>query len=220
MSRVFAFAVLLVACTAPSSAQPADLVSPEHRVAPDDTASFVGPLLATLRAQAPLFATFDERRYYAFRKDATEFSGELRLDPQHGLSLRYLTPEERLLVVDTEGAFMADARGRRRNVPDDPRAQAATRLLLDVLRFDLAKLSAHFDLYAAQDSADAWRLAFIPKSDVKPADAFQPLFIHGEGPRVTSLELRRADSQRVRITIRETRSGAAFSSEELARYFR
>lgn len=216
---IFRLFLLLVLVVPPlRAALPADLVSPDYRLTPGENDSAWQPLLTELKAKPPLKATFTERRYFPFRKDSAQLTGEIRLDPGRGLSLHYLTPEDRLMVVDARGGFMADDRGRRRELPDDPRAHAATTALLNVLRFDLPELAKNFDIYATRDGA-AWRFTFVPRPGPL-ASVLQPIIITGENTLVQTIEMRKADSQRVEIIIGETHTGVTFDDAELARFFR
>jgi len=217
ISRLLLLLALAVAPAA-HAALPDDLVSDAHRITVGQNDSAWAPLVAELKANAPLSATFDEYRYFPFRKGAAKLTGEIRLDPVRGLSLNYTSPEKQMLVVDAKGGFMADSRGRRRELPDDPRARAATSALLDVLRFDLRRLAENFDIYAARD-ADTWRFNFTPKPGPL-ADVLHPIIVTGEGAIVKNIEMRKTASQRVEILIGETHTRITFPPEELARFFR
>jgi hypothetical protein len=212
--------LLFLACVALplQAALPTELVSADYQLTPGENDASWQPLLTELKAKPPLKATFTERRYFPFRKDATQLTGEIRLDPARGLSLHYITPDDRLMVVDARGGFMADERGRRRELPNDPRASAATTALLNVLRFDLPALAKNFDIYAARDES-AWRFTFVPRPGPL-AGVLQPIIITGENALLKTIEMRKADSQRVEIQIGETHTGITFDEAELKRFFR
>ena len=214
-----AFFLLLTLAALPLRAElPADLVSPAYRVTPGENDAAWLPLIADLKAKPPLKAVFTENRYFPFRKGPVKVTGEIRLDPVRGLSLHYLAPENRLMVVDASGGFAADEKGRRRELPDDPRAQAATRALLNVLRFDLPELAKSFAIYAARDGT-AWRFTFVPNPGPL-ADVLHPISVSGDNALVTVIEMRKTASQRVEILIGETHTGVTFDATELKQFFR
>src|SRR6185503_18937999 len=68
-------------------------------------------------------STFEERRFFPFRKQPIVLQGEIRIVPRRGLSLRYLQPEGRVLIIDEQGLLMRDNDGREQSPPSDSRAQ-------------------------------------------------------------------------------------------------
>lgn len=218
--RLLALALLLSPAALPLRAElPADLVAPAYQLEPGKNDTAWQPLLAALKSKAPLSATFEEHRYFAFKKTPVVLTGEIRLDPARGMSLHYQVPEERILVVDDRGGFMRDGKGRRlHDLPDDPRAQAATRALLHVMRFELGALAKDFAIYAARDGAD-WRFAFVPLPGPL-ADVLQPITVTGKDELVRTIEMKKADDQRVEILIGETHTNVTFTSADISRFFR
>ena len=212
--------ILLLLAVLPVLAElPQDLHRPEFRLQPGGVDASWQRLLAELQGAPPLRAEFEERRYFPFRRDYTALIGEIRLDPAHGLSLHYSSPQDQLMVVDARGGFMQNERGRRRELPDNPSARAATSALLHVLRFDLGRLAENFEIYAARE-ADRWAFAFIPRPDGQLAKALSPVTVRGEDGRVQLIEMRKSERQRVEIHVGATETGVSFTEEELARYFR
>ena len=69
-------------------------------------------LFAQLGAGKNRQATFEERRYFAFRSAPVVLTGEIRIVPDRGLSLRYLSPRPLVLIADTHGLLMRDEAGR------------------------------------------------------------------------------------------------------------
>ncbi|MFA6959887.1 MAG: outer membrane lipoprotein carrier protein LolA [Opitutaceae bacterium] len=197
---------------------PEDIATAENQIIPGKSDADWQPVLADLKAKPPLKANFEEHRFYPFRKNFTKLTGEIRLDPVRGLSLHYLTPDDRLMVIDDKGGFMKDEKGRRRDLPDDPRAQAATTALLHVLRFDLVELAKNFDLYGARDG-EFWRFTFVPRPGPL-SGVLNPITVTGDSGLVRRIEMRKSSSQRVEIIIGETATGVTFSADELARFFR
>ena len=211
---------LTLACLAVHAELPATIITPALQLMPGKNDAAWQPLLTALKAKAPIMATFEERRYFPFKKNPVVLTGEIRLDPQRGLSLHYQVPEERILVVDDRGGFMRDGKGRRlHDLPDDPRAQAATRALLHVMRFELSALAQDFSIYASRDGAD-WRFAFVPLPGGPLVDVLQPITVTGKDELVTGIEMKKSEDQRVEIHIGETHTNVTFNSTELTRFFR
>lgn len=185
-----------------------------NRLAADDPA-WTG-LAAAFAGRADGTADFSEQRFFPFRKAPVELKGESRASPARGLSLRYTAPEERIVIMDTQGLLVRDKRGET-NAPDDPRAAAATAALVQVLRFDLAALAKTFDLYGLREGP-AWRLAFVPRAaDVRRSVG--TILVAGTGDALERIEIRRSASQYVAIRIGTTRP-TPFSEAELKRFFR
>jgi hypothetical protein len=175
-------------------------------------------LLSRLAPQRARQSQFTERRFFPFRSAPVVLTGVVRIDPQRGLSLAYLTPDVRTLIIDAQGALLRDDRGRSRAMPADSRVQAATMALVSVLRFDLADLQRHFVL-RGQRLDSAWQLTLEPK-DPALAPGLSTLLVAGTGERLDRIDLIKSASQRIEITLRDTDDGAIFPPAALARYFR
>ncbi len=175
-------------------------------------------IFASLHDNAPLRATFAEARFHPFRAVPIKLSGELRLDPAHGLSLHYVEPEETTLIVDDRGLLMRDARGRERVAPPDHRAQDSTRALLQLMRFDYRALLADFTL---QDTyADGgWTFTFTPR-DTDLSASLGTISVSGQADRVNTIVMAKSPRQRVEITVTDATPRAEFTADEIARYFR
>ncbi len=163
-------------------------------------------------------SAFEERRYFPFRKAPVVLTGEIRIVPEVGMSLRYLTPEERVMIVDEQGLLFRDRAGREQPAPEDSRAQAATAALVNVLRFDLAKLQREFVIHGRRDGA-AWTLAFVPREPAF-AQLLGVLTVAGEDHRLRRIEMVKSPSQRIEIDIRDTREDVLFTGDTYRRFFR
>lgn len=175
-------------------------------------------LLARLAPNQTRQSKFEERRFFPFRKDPVVLTGEIRIVPELGLSLRYLTPEARVMIVDSKGLLMRDEVGRDREPPNDSRAQAATSALVRVLRFDLAGLQKDFAVHGRRDGA-AWTLAFVSR-DPAFANLLGTLTVRGENQNLLSIEMTKSPTQRIEIAIRDTVEDVLFTGDTLKRFFR
>jgi hypothetical protein len=208
-------AAALATATLATAEEPAPLVAPANRLAAD------APAWRDLRdkfGEAPdITANFEEHRVFPFRRDAVVLKGEVRVSRAHGLSLHYLAPEERTIVVDEKGLLVREASGQK-TAPADPRATTANQALLLVLRFDFAALEKSFELYGRRDG-EVWSLGLVPR-DASVRNAIGDLHVGGERATVRRIELRRSPKQHIDILIEPPRATTPFSADELARYFR
>jgi hypothetical protein len=215
-----ACAMLFIAAATPAAvaaeAPEPSAVSAENgrRIAPD--APEWRELARRLAEQPDTVASFEERRQFPFRKQPIVLGGEVRVSRRHGLSLRYTTPEERVVVLDEKGMLIRDASGQ--SVPPDPRAAPVNRALLHILRLDLAALAESFELHGQCD-AEVWALVLVPR-DEATRRAIGNIHVSGDAGVVRAIELRRGAQQRIEIAIAAPRTVDRFSSEDVKRFFR
>lgn len=210
----------LLACRplAAQAAAPVPWVSAANELVDPAGDPFWRDLIARLGPHKTRQSAFEERRYFPFRKAPVVLTGEIRIVPDAGLSLRYLTPEERIMIVDAKGLLFRDRDGQERPAPTDSRAQAATAALVNVLRFDLAKLSGEFVVHGRRDGA-AWQLAFVPR-DATFAQLLGVLTVAGEGGVLNRIEMVKSPTQRIEIEVRDTREDVLFTGDIFRRFFR
>ena len=175
-------------------------------------------LFAQLAPTRSRQSSFEERRYFPFRKEPVVLTGEIRFAPGQGLSLSYLTPDARVLIADDKGLLMRDDQGRERVPPSDDRAQGATTALVNVLHFDLPELEKSFEVHGRRDGA-GWAVAFVPR-DAQLAASFGTLTLTGEESRPRKIEIVRSPTQRIEILLGEPKDGVIFTGEVLRRFFR
>ncbi len=175
-------------------------------------------LFAQLAPHKTRQSKFEERRFFPFRKEAVVLTGEVRIVPDLGLSLRYLTPEKNTLIADAKGLLMRDDQGRERTPPNDSRAQAATSALVRVLRFDLAGLQKDFAVHGRRDGA-GWTLAFVAR-DPAFTSLLGILTVSGENQNLRTIEMTKSPTQRIEIAIRDTVEDVLFTGDTLKRFFR
>jgi hypothetical protein len=193
-------------------------IEPATKLAADDPAW--RDLAAAFAAQPDLVAHFDERRYFPFRKEPLRLAGEVRVSQEHGLSLHYTEPEDRVMIVDAAGVELRPPLANGAAASADPRtgSLANPAFLLDVLRFDVAALQKNFELYGRREQ-DAWALALVPR-DQRMQRALGRIYVRGTGPTVHAIELRRSARQHIDIAITDPRPVRAFSAAERKEFFR
>lgn len=196
------------------AAEPVAVVDPATRIAPDDPAW--RELAARFSSRPAGTAPFFERRVFPFRLTPIELQGESRVSPGRGLSLHYTAPEERIVVLDAQGVLVRDARGETAP-PDDPRAAAAHAALVQVLRFDLAALAAHFEIFGRREDG-RWTLAFVPRAD-EVRRRVGTITVAGRDEALERIEIRQSARQYVAIGLGPARA-TPFTAEELKRFFR
>lgn len=205
----------LVLTAAALAAEPGSLIEPGQRLVPD--APEWRDLVAQFSAAPDTTADFEEKRFFPFRKEPTVLRGEVRVSHARGLSLHYLAPDERTMILDDRGMLLREG-ARDKAPPADPRATAANDALRHILRFEFAALADKFELYGRREAA-TWSLALVPR-DEAVKKAIGDIFVSGEAATVRTIELRRSARQHVDIAIAAPRATTAFSAEELRRFFR
>jgi len=200
------------------AADPADLITPANKITVGENDASWRELATALAANGNVAAPFTENRYLPFKKIPVVFTGDMRLSPDRGLSLAYTKPENQLMIVDAKGVLLRDGRGRQRELPNDPRAQAATTALLHVMRFDLPELAKNFDLYG-QRTGDDWHLVFDPRPG-ELASVLSRLIVTGHRAQVKKLEMRKSALQGIEILIGDVRTHVDFTPEEIQKSFR
>jgi hypothetical protein len=160
---------------------------------------------------------FEERRYFAFRHQPITLSGVARLAPGRGLSLEYLTPQPRIVIVDQQGLLWREG-GSQSAAPADPHVQAATGAMAAVMRFDPVELARDFS-WRGTRQGDSWRLALTPH-DPAVAESLGSIVVSGAQGRLAEIELVTSPSQRIEIRLGPPLPDVAFAPETLAHYFR
>jgi hypothetical protein len=213
-ASVAALAMLL--CVRPAPAAEGDpLVNAEHRLSADAPAW--RDLTDAFAHQADTTADFTERRHFPFKKDPVELQGVVRVSTAHGLSLQYITPEARTVILDAQGMLIRVPSGQK-PPPADPRATAANDALRRILRFEFAALEKDFELYGRRDGAD-WTLALMPRTETLRRSIGR-ITVAGHATAIRRIELRRSAKQVIDILIAPPRPPAAFTTEDLKAYFR
>ncbi len=208
-------AVCLLSTTLGLAAEPDLLVNAEHRLTP--AAPVWSDLIEAFAHNPDIVADFAERRFFPFKKEPVELTGEVRVSATRGLSLHYTVPEERTVILDAEGVLIRAPAGEK-TPPADPRATAANEALLHILRFDFPALEKDFELYGQRDG-EAWRLALIPRTDALRRSIGR-ITVGGVGATIRQIEIRRSAKQAIEITIQPPRPPVAFAADELKRFFR
>ncbi len=193
-------------------------MSPENRLSDPARDPAWRELFQRLAPNRTRQSTFEERRYFPFRRAPVVLRGEIRIVPDRGLSLRYLEPEPHVMIVDAQGVLIRGADGRERAAPTDARAQAASSALVKILRFDVAALQEDFEMYGRRETS-GWSLAFFPRDPVL-ANLIGSVLVVGEGAVVSSIEMIKSPTQRIEISLRDTREDLLFTGDTLRRFFR
>lgn len=213
-----AFAPAAPGATAAEAAPPHPLATPETELRDPARDPAWQELFARLTAQKTRQSKFEERRYFPFRSAPVVLTGEIRIVPERGLSLRYLAPDPRVLIVDAQGVLLREADGRNRAMPDDARAKAATSAIGNVLRFDLGALQRDFAVHGRRDGA-AWSLGFVPRAETLRT-ALGLLVVSGTGATLQKIEMIRSPTQRIEVLVSDTEEDVLFTGDTLVRFFR
>lgn len=214
---LIALAVCLAGAVA-GRAEPPSLLDPSTLITDPAHDPAWKDLFARLAPGKNRLCKFEERRYFPFHKAPVILTGEVRIAPDRGLSLHYLTPEQRTVIVDDRGLLIRDAQGGERAVPAAGQAQTAITALVDILRFNLPQLQKNFALHGWRE-AGVWTLALVPRNP-ELASSLSSVVISGEEADLRRIELIESTAQRIEILIGETHEDVTFPAGELARYFR
>jgi hypothetical protein len=208
------------AAETPPAALPefAALISPETQLNdPENDPAWRG-VLARLAPSRTRQSSFEERRTFPFRREPVVLKGEVRVVPELGLSLRYLEPEERTVIIDAKGLVVRDPDGRERAMPSDNRAQAATAALGNILRFNLTALRKDFVIHGRQEG-QSWTLAFVPR-DPALTNSLGVIVVRGDEANLRRVEMVKSATQRIAVTIYDTKENVLFDGYTLQRFFR
>jgi hypothetical protein len=172
--------------------------------------------LAEQFAQQPeAMADFVEERYFPFRKDPVILMGEVRVSRTRGLSLHYVSPDVRTVIIDREGMLVRQSSGQ--TTPPDPRANLANNAMLNILRFDFAALDQEFEMYGKRADTE-WALALVPRAEALRR-AIGNIHVSGSGTAVRKIALRRSARQHIDIVMSSPRA-PALAPEDQKAYFR
>jgi hypothetical protein len=86
------------------------------------------------------------------------------------------------------------------------------------LRFDFSALEKDFELYGERNAA-IWTLVLVPRTDALRHSVGR-ITATGEDATIRHIEIRRTARQAIEIAIDPPRPSAAFTTEELKRFFR
>lgn len=176
------------------------------------------PLLKALADKGAIFSSFTEQRWFSFRRDPVVLTGEMRMSPDHGLSLRYVEPDEKMMIVDSRGIVLRNARGRSRVLKPDPESMNTGEALLRVMRFDLNGLMRDFEVYAV-GNRETWRFDFVPRAE-ELNEKVGPITVWGADEKVVRLEMRPEKGPRIEIAINSAQENVTFTAAELEKFFR
>lgn len=190
-----------------------------EKLDPVDPADSAWQQLATrLSALPDGRAEFEEERLFRFRSKPVHLAGIARASAQHGLSLEYLTPEPRIVIVDAQGVIFRES-GRDRAGPADARAQLMNQAMLRLNRFDLGALARDFVLQG-QLGGTGWLLHLQPRS-AESAQIDLELQADGDATGVRRIELFQRGRRIVTIRIQPPHAVPdGFAPEEIRRFFR
>ena len=203
-------------CVPPGQAAETDpLVNPAHLLAPNAPAW--SDLSAGFSHHPDITADFTERRFFPFKKEPVELKGEARVSAARGLSLHYTAPDDITVILDAKGT-LTRAVAKDKVPPADPGAAIVNAALLNILRLDLPALGKDFELYGQREGT-AWTLVLVPRA-AKLRENLGRITVVGEAVSIRRIEIRRSATQAIEIVIAPPRPSAAFTADELKKFFR
>jgi outer membrane lipoprotein-sorting protein len=174
-------------------------------------------LAAAFAVRPDVTADFTESRYFPFKERPAVMRGEVRVSRERGLSLRYTSPDDHVVIVDREGVVLRDKK-RSATPPADVRGAVINRALMNTLNLNFAALAEDFRL-EGERKGEAWTLILWPREKMVQ-QAFRQITVSGRGTEVERIELRRSQRQFIEIMMNRSRESVGFTAEEIGKYFR
>ena len=196
---------------------PVNIASPANALDARSLDPFWVGLGLAFATRGNAWSDFTEHRFFPFHTTPVELKGEVRVDPERGLSLHYLHPNDVTVIVDADGVLMR-GNGKTSAPPADPRAAGANAAMLDILRLNVADLEKNYAVYGTHEGSD-WELELVARAAAS-AGSIGTIYVLGRGAWVNRIALRHSEKQRIEITMTHPRPPAPFSAEVLKRYFR
>lgn len=163
-------------------------------------------------------ASFEEWRYSLLRDRPSYLKGVLRFDQEIGVSLNYLEPSERTIIIDEKTVSMRNDSGETRTLPDDERYNWIPDLIGTIFSFDLDSWKGGFILKDYSVKGENWSAVIEPKQDTG-RDRIREVTMKGDNVYVTAMEMRMKGGKRVKIEVASAEKNISFSEEAIKRYF-
>ena len=163
-------------------------------------------------------ATFEEWRYSLLRDRPSYLQGVLRFDQKIGVSLSYLKPSERTIIIDENSVSLRNPEGETRTLPDNERYNWIPYLIGTIFSFDLESWKGGFILKDYSVEGENWSAVIEPKQDTG-RDRIREVTMTGDAVYVTAMEMRMKGGKRVKIEVASAEKNISFSEEAVKRYF-
>ncbi|MCH2155806.1 MAG: outer membrane lipoprotein carrier protein LolA [Opitutales bacterium] len=175
-------------------------------------------LISKLPKSTTIQAAFNEVRTSPLRKRPSVLSGTLRYSVDHGLSLHYKEPLERIIFIQGDSIELRDDEGGRRTLPDDERYAWIPDLIGAIFSFDLDRWKDSFELRSFTEQEGIWEAYLEPKND-SSRDQIRSLTIKGDTTYISEMLLKMKGGRDVEIRVVDAKTDIVFDEQVLGLYF-
>ncbi|MGB0372275.1 MAG: LolA family protein [Opitutales bacterium] len=175
-------------------------------------------LFKSLPETASVEARFEEWRHSLLRDRPSYLKGVLRFDSELGVSLNYVEPSDRTIIIYEDSVAMRNSDGETSSLPDSERYNWIPNLIGTIFSFDLESWKGGFLLKDYSLEEEVWTAVIEPKEDTG-RDQIREVKLIGDAVYVTEMEMRMKGGKRVNIKVASAEKNIAFSSEVKELYF-
>ena len=163
-------------------------------------------------------ARFEEWRHSLLRDRPSYLKGILRFDEALGVSLNYVEPSTRTIIITDDSVSMRSSDGDTKTLPDNERYNWIPDLIGAIFSFDIDSWKAGFSLkeYSLEDNV--WKAVIEPKLDTG-RDRIREVTLIGDDVYVTKMEMRMKGGKRVNISVESADKNITFSEEVKKSFF-
>ena len=202
---ITAFAVLFIFATFNCTA--AEALTPEI-------------LIERLKCNRPpetMAVEFLETRHYQLKKVDLQFRGTMRLHPDHGISIEYTDPTNRIIILNPSGLRIRQP-GETTDKLAPEEATAVVSVFMDLLQLNESRLKEQFSMKTKSSEDEAWVLELSPiQSELKRILQF--IDLEGSDAVPTAIVLHRGRNRWQRIEFLEKPQPWEPTPETIALYF-
>ncbi len=158
-------------------------------------------LLGALQEKQRVEAVFSEQRHNPVRRVPSRFSGVLRHDHSHGLSLAYESPRESVILIRGDGVWRKRPGRGPEAMPASGQSDFLSTALPAIFAFDLPRWKEAFDVTFEATAEDAWTIELTPRSEPGSEDLVRLIELDGSGFELERIHIRRPNRSRIEIYI-------------------
>lgn len=163
-------------------------------------------------------ARFEEWRHSLLRDRPSYLKGVLRFDNALGVSLSYIEPSERTIIISDDSVSLRNSDGDTRTLPDNERYNWIPDLIGTIFSFDLESWKGGFLLKEYGLEGETWTAVIEPKKDTG-RDRIREVTLIGDAVYVTEMEMRMKGGKRVNIKVASAEKNISFPDDVKAQYF-
>ena len=163
-------------------------------------------------------AKFEEWRHSLLRDRPSYLKGVLRFDQNLGVSLSYLEPSQRTIIITEDSVALRNPEGETRSLPDEEKYNWIPDLIGTIFSFDLDSWKGGFLLKDYSLEGQIWSAVIEPKMNTG-RDQIREVKLIGDEVYVTEMEMKMKGGKRVNIKVASAEKNIAFTDEAKTRFF-